>query len=42
VKEAESKEWSKVYDPHRVEDRWYSFWEQKNFFRADENSRRPP
>ncbi|MCX5918312.1 MAG: valine--tRNA ligase [Deltaproteobacteria bacterium] len=42
MKEAESKEWSKVYDPHRVEDRWYSFWEQKNFFRADENSRRPP
>jgi valyl-tRNA synthetase len=42
VKEAESKEWSKVYDPHRVEDRWYSFWEKKNLFRADENSRRPP
>jgi valyl-tRNA synthetase len=42
VKEGESKEWSKVYDPHRVEDRWYSFWEKKNLFRADENSRRPP
>ena len=42
MKEGESKEWSKVYDPHRVEDRWYSFWEKKNLFRADENSRRPP
>jgi len=42
VKEPESKEWSKVYDPHRVEDRWYSFWEEMNLFRADENSRRPP
>jgi len=42
VKEPESKEWSKVYDPHRVEDRWYSFWEKENLFRADENSRRPP
>jgi valyl-tRNA synthetase len=42
VKEPEPKEWGKVYDPHRVEDRWYSFWEKKNLFRADENSRRPP
>ena len=42
MREPESKEWSKVYDPHRVEDRWYSFWEKENLFRADENSRRPP
>jgi valyl-tRNA synthetase len=42
VKEPESKEWGKVYDPHQVEDRWYSYWEKKNLFRADEHSRRPP
>jgi valyl-tRNA synthetase len=42
VKEPESKEWGKVYDPHQVEDRWYSCWEKKNLFRADEHSRRPP
>ncbi|HSR10554.1 MAG TPA: class I tRNA ligase family protein, partial [Thermodesulfobacteriota bacterium] len=36
------KEWGKVYDPRQVEDRWYSFWEEKKLFRADENSTRPP
>ena len=42
MKEKEGKEWSKVYDPHQVEDKWYTFWEKKHFFRADETSKRPP
>jgi valyl-tRNA synthetase len=42
VKETETKEWTKVYDPHRVEDKWYTFWEKQNLFRPDENSSRPP
>ena len=42
MKEPEPKEWAKVYDPHRVEDKWYAFWEEKNLFRADESSSRPP
>jgi valyl-tRNA synthetase len=41
-REPDSKEWAKVYDPHQVEDRWYSFWEKKNLFRGDEYSTRPP
>ena len=41
-KEADLKEWAKVYDPHQVEDKWYTFWEKKNFFRGDEYSTRPP
>ncbi len=40
-REPDSKEWAKVYDPHQVEDRWYSFWEKKNLFRGDEYSTRP-
>jgi valyl-tRNA synthetase len=42
VKEKEAKEWSKIYDPHRVEDKWYTFWEKRNFFRGDENSNKTP
>ena len=30
----------KSYDPHRVEERWYSFWVGQGFFRADEYSER--
>jgi valyl-tRNA synthetase len=41
-KEQEAKEWAKVYDPHQVEDQWYTFWEKKNLFRADAESTRPP
>jgi len=32
----------KVYDPHRVEEKWYRFWEEKGYFSADENSPRKP
>mgnify|MGYP005834809689 CR=1 FL=1 len=28
----------KFYDPHRVEDKWYRYWEELGYFRADENS----
>jgi valyl-tRNA synthetase len=31
----------KSYDPHQVEERWYRFWMEKNYFRADERSDRP-
>ncbi len=29
-------ELSKTYDPSRVEDRWYAFWEEHGYFYADE------
>ncbi|HAR95586.1 MAG TPA: valine--tRNA ligase, partial [Deltaproteobacteria bacterium] len=32
----------KVYDPHTVERKWYSFWNEKNLFRADSQSGNPP
>ena len=28
---------SKVYEPHQVEEKWYQFWLDKGYFRADEN-----
>ncbi|MBS0647652.1 MAG: valine--tRNA ligase [Verrucomicrobia bacterium] len=28
----------KAYDPKEVEDKWYSYWEQKGFFKADSRS----
>jgi valyl-tRNA synthetase len=28
----------KSYDPHRVEEKWYHYWEELGYFRADENS----
>ncbi len=31
----------KSYDPHRVEEKWYAYWEKQGYFRADENSVRP-
>ncbi|MDO8955765.1 MAG: class I tRNA ligase family protein, partial [Deltaproteobacteria bacterium] len=36
------KTWEKVYNPQKVEEKWYQFWEDKNLFRADEGSVRPP
>ncbi|MEK7854427.1 MAG: valine--tRNA ligase [candidate division NC10 bacterium] len=30
------------YDPRPVEDRWYRVWEVSGYFRADEDSSRPP
>ena len=28
---------SKVYEPHQVEEKWYQFWLDKGYFRADKN-----
>ena len=36
-----SKVPDKSYDPGRVEEKWYAYWEKKGYFRADENSSRP-
>ena len=36
-----SKILDKSYDPRRVEEKWYAYWEKKGYFRADENSSRP-
>ncbi|MFH1757186.1 MAG: valine--tRNA ligase, partial [Pseudomonadota bacterium] len=41
-KEQEIKTWGKVYNPQKVEEKWYQFWEDKSLFRADEGSVRPP
>lgn len=30
----------KSYDPHQVEEKWYRFWTERNYFRADEHSNR--
>lgn len=32
----------KGYEPKNVEDKWYSFWLEKNYFKANENSNKPP
>jgi valyl-tRNA synthetase len=32
----------KPYDPKEVEEKWYSFWEKGNFFKADANSSKKP
>lgn len=37
-----SKILDKSYDPRQVEEKWYRFWMERNYFRADENSSRPP
>ncbi len=37
-----SKVLDKSYDPHRVEGKWYTYWETRGYFRADEDSPRPP
>ena len=32
----------KAYDPHRVEEKWYRFWTERGYFRADEDSEKEP
>ena len=32
----------KAYEPKDVERRWYTFWEESGFFRADPASAKPP
>lgn len=33
---------AKAYDPKLVEEKWYSFWEERGFFTADPTSGKPP
>ena len=40
--EPEIKSRGKVYNPQQVEEKWYSFWESKNLFRAEAKDARPP
>ncbi len=35
-------ELSKRYDPKEVGRRWYKYWLEKGYFKADDNSERPP
>src|SRR5215207_11748644 len=32
---------AKAYDPKTVEPRWYQFWEESGFFKADPSRREP-
>ena len=36
------KELSKTYAPAEFEDKWYSFWESKGYFKPDSDRSRPP
>ncbi|MEA1986020.1 MAG: valine--tRNA ligase [Candidatus Marinimicrobia bacterium] len=33
---------SKVYEPQKVEDKWYSHWVEKNYFHSEPNSKKKP
>lgn len=37
-----SAELAKAYDPKQVESKWYSFWLEKNLFKADATSKKKP
>jgi valyl-tRNA synthetase len=37
-----AEQWEKVYDPTRVEEKWYNYWMAKGYFRADLNSSKEP
>ncbi len=37
-----TKIWEKVYDPKRVEEKWYTFWLEKGYFRAEVGSQKGP
>ena len=32
----------KVYDPLKVEEKWYRIWEENELFHADVESQKPP
>ena len=34
--------WPKAYDPKDVEEKWYTFWEEGDFFKADALSKKEP
>ena len=35
-------ELEKSYDPKKVEDKWYKFWEDNDFFKVDPESKKEP
>ncbi|OGQ04432.1 MAG: valine--tRNA ligase [Deltaproteobacteria bacterium RIFCSPLOWO2_12_FULL_44_12] len=37
-----SQELAKAYDPKEVEQKWYSFWLEKNLFKAQDSSKKKP
>jgi valyl-tRNA synthetase len=37
-----AEQWEKVYDPTRVEEKWYAFWLEKGYFRAEVGSPKEP
>jgi len=37
-----AEQWEKVYDPTRVEEKWYTYWVEKGYFRAEPNSLKEP
>jgi len=37
-----SESLEKVYNPHDIEEKWYTFWEAQGLFRADAESSKPP
>ncbi|MCJ7664081.1 MAG: class I tRNA ligase family protein, partial [Desulfobacterales bacterium] len=37
-----AEQWEKVYDPTRVEEKWYTYWLEKGYFRAEPNSLKEP
>jgi len=37
-----AEQWEKVYDPTRVEEKWYTYWLEKGYFRAELNSPKEP
>ena len=32
----------KVYDPQRIEAKWYKYWEDQGLFRAQADGKKPP
>jgi valyl-tRNA synthetase len=36
------EQWEKVYDPKRVEEKWYSFWLKQGYFRAELGTSKEP
>lgn len=36
------KDIAKIYDPNQVEEHWYSYWTEKNYFHGEVNDKKPP
>ncbi|MEO0135277.1 MAG: class I tRNA ligase family protein, partial [candidate division WOR-3 bacterium] len=34
-------EMKKVYEPKEIEKKWYSFWEEKGYYKANPDSEKP-